>query len=118
MWGMDMKAKTVLSVCLILLLGGILMFGCSAAKYKVDYDGHKSSYTGAKDSYPAGAKVTLYYEFIATDTDYSFYLDGESLKYEWDEKHGFAITFTMPDHDVKLECRSRNSMVYDPDADR
>ena len=60
--------------------------------------------------------MTLYYEIIATDTDYSFLLDGENLNFGWDENKGFVITFTMPDHDVKLECRMRNSMVYDPNA--
>ena len=111
-----MKTRAALSVCLILLLGGMLMFGCSSAKYRVDYDGHKNWYTGAKDSYRAGTKVTLYYEIIATDTDYSFLLDGENLNFGWDENKGFILTFTMPDHDVKLECRTRNSMVYDPNA--
>ncbi len=94
------------------------MFGCSSAKYRVDYDGHKNWYTGAKDSYPAGAKVKLLYDFVATDTDYAFYLDGEPLRFEFDGKHGFILTFTMPDHDVKLVCEHHNSMVYDPDAHR
>ena len=112
-----MKARAALAACLILILGGLIMFGCTAARYRVEYD-NKDWYKGAKDTYRAGTKVTLYYDIIATDTDYSFLLDGENLNFGWDERRGFVITFTMPDHDVKLECRMRNSMVYDPDAAR
>jgi len=90
------------------------LFGCGGAKFKVDYNGQKDSYTGAKDYYRSGEKVTVYYGFIATDTDYSFYLDGERINTGYDEKKGFVISFTMPDHDVTLVCESRNSMVYVP----
>ena len=89
--------------------------GCTEKKYNVDYCGSKSDYENAKDAYRAGEKVKLYYSMIATDTDYSFYLDGEPLNYDYDDKKGFIITFTMPEHDVKLECRSVNSMLYQPD---
>ena len=90
------------------------LFGCAANKYNVDYCGAKDLYRGAKDSYKAGAKVKLYFELVATDTDYSFELDGESLNFTYDNKKGFIIRFTMPEHDVKLECITRNSMTYVP----
>ena len=89
--------------------------GCFGTRYKVDYNGQKDCYQGAKESYRAGQKVVLYYDLIATDTDYSFYLDGEPLNYGYDHEKGFEITFVMPEHDVKLECRSKNSMVYEPE---
>jgi hypothetical protein len=54
----------------------------------------------------------LYFELIATDTDYSFYLDGERINYKYDDRKGFVITFVMPEHNVKLECESHNSMEY------
>ena len=92
------------------------MAGC-AERYRVDYDGHKDWYKGAKDSYPAGAEVRLVYDGVATDTDYWFYLDGETLDWEFDGDHSFIITFTMPAHDVTLHRETRNSMEYDPDAD-
>ncbi len=98
----------------IVLLAGLT--ACFEQRYHVDYDGRKSAYTGAKDSYPAGAKVTLYYENWATDTDYSFYLDDEPLDFGWDDRRGFVIEFMMPAHDVTLRCESYNSMEYDPDA--
>ena len=89
-----------------------LLSGCAGGeKYQVDYCGAKASYSNAKDSYRAGTAVTLYFEMIATDTDYSFLLDGESVPYTYDAKKGFVISFTMPDHDVTLECRSVNSML-------
>jgi hypothetical protein len=55
--------------------------------------------------------VTLYFDLVATDTDYSFLLDGEPIHYTYDDQKGFVIQFTMPDHDVKLEYDSRNSML-------
>lgn len=80
-------------------------------KYKVDYCGEKYAYKNAKDEYRAGEKVTLYYWMIATDTDYSFWLDGAELMRDYDTKKGFVLSFIMPDHDVVLHCSSRNSML-------
>ena len=99
----------------LILLGGLLLAsltGCSGGtKYQVDYCGGKDCYSNAKDSYRAGSTVTLYFELIATDTDYHFFLDGEPLPFGYDEKKGFVIRFTMPEHDVKLEVSSENSML-------
>ena len=108
--------RTVIKIITVGVIAVMLLslFGCAANKYNVDYCGAKDLYRGAKDSYKAGAKVTLYFELIATDTDYSFTLDGEPLRYTYDEKKGFVISFTMPEHDVKLECNTRNSMYYEP----
>lgn len=80
-----------------------------AKKYKVDYCGQKMAYSNAKDEYRAGEIVTLYFDMIATDTDYSFTLDGAQLMRDYDPKKGFVLSFTMPDRDVKLHCFSRNS---------
>ena len=80
-------------------------------KYKVDYCGQKFAYQNAKDAYRAGETVTLIFEMIATDTDYSFRLDGAELNRSYDSAKGFILSFTMPDHDVTLKCFSRNSML-------
>ncbi|MBQ6065817.1 MAG: hypothetical protein IJK89_03265 [Clostridia bacterium] len=95
------------------------MAGCGGQKYRVDYVGCKDLYENAKDFYRAGETVTVYYRLrmIATDTDYAFFLDGERLNCSYEEGKGFAITFTMPERDVKLECQSRNIMAYAPDAE-
>lgn len=117
---MNIYVKRAVLAGLIIVLGGMMMFGlfgCGGKKYKVDYCGQMSSYENAKPAYRAGEKVELYYPFIATDTDYSFYLDGESVNYDYDDKHGFVISFIMPDHDVKLECVMKNLMIYDPSAE-
>ncbi|MCR5129113.1 MAG: hypothetical protein K6B69_13540 [Lachnospiraceae bacterium] len=79
-------------------------------RYKIDYCGSKDSFTRAKDSYKAGQTVTLYYDMIATDTDYTFYLDDEILNVNYSEDKGYIIKFTMPDHDVTLRVESRNTM--------
>ena len=96
---------------------GSLLFGCGAKKYKVDYSGDKDDYRGAKEEYRAGEKVTLYFDLIATDTDYKFLLDGEALNPDFDYKTGFKIQFTMPDHDVKLECIMKNTMMMQVEPD-
>ena len=97
-----------------LLLAGLT--GCSGSKkYQVDYCGVKGLYNNAKDSYRAGTAVTLYFDMIATDTDYSFYLDGEPVQFTYDQKKGFIITFTMPEHDVKLDFNAVESMLPRPD---
>jgi hypothetical protein len=99
----------------LVLLGCLLLVGltgCSGGeRYQVDYCGSKDCYSNAKDSYRAGTEVTLYFDLVATDTDYSFLLDGEPIHYTYDDQKGFVIQFTMPDHDVKLEYDSRNSML-------
>ena len=99
----------------LVLLGCLLLVGltgCSGGEtYQVDYCGSKDCYSNAKDSYRAGTEVTLYFDLVATDTDYSFLLDGEPIHYTYDDQKGFVIQFTMPNHDVKLECDSRNSML-------
>ncbi len=110
--------KRILAVVTILMLGVTVLFGCGEKTYHVDYLGQKQFYENAKDSYRAGEQVTVYFRLIATDTDYAFFVDGERINFDYDEKKGFVISFTMPDHDVTLSCQSRNSMVYDPSADR
>ena len=55
-------------------------------KFKVDYCGEKFAYKNAKDEYRAGEKVTVYYWMIATDTDYSFWLEGGLIIWLKDRK--------------------------------
>ncbi|MDO4748988.1 MAG: hypothetical protein Q4A12_07435 [Eubacteriales bacterium] len=101
---------------LIITIVSFIMFGiltaCGAQTYNVDYSGQKVCYQNAQDSYEANEKVTLYFPMIATDTDYTFTLDGESLNYDYDDSKGFIIEFIMPEHDVTLECITTNSMEY------
>lgn len=94
------------------LLGVMCMFlfGCGGQKYHVEYNGTKSSFSDAKDYYAAGAKVKLMFDCIATDTDYTFYVDGEEINPDW-ENNMYVISFTMPDHDIVVDYSSHNSMV-------
>ena len=95
-------------------LGVILMltwFGCGRQKYKLLFDG--SGFESKKTAYAAGDKVTVYYDLIATDTDYSFRADDDvQLSQDYDDSHGYIFMFTMPAHDVTLHVESRNSMEY------
>ena len=73
-------------------------------------------YENAKNLYAEGELVVLRYSLIATDTDYSFTLDGESVDYSY--KNGaFEICFNMPNHNVKLECHSVNTMTMNDISD-
>lgn len=108
-----MKKQIIILITGVLLMFGL--FGCGKIRYNVDFDGY--GFKSEKTSYAEGEEVTVIYDMIATDTDYSFYTDSDDvrLKQDYDNDHGYIFTFTMPAHDVKLSVRSRNSMEYDPD---
>lgn len=103
---------------LLLYFMGVIMafslFGCRKPKYKLILDG---SFESRKTEYAEGETVTVYFSMIATDTDYHFWLDDESvdMKQNYDERHGYVFTFSMPAHDVTLHEESHNSMVYQPE---
>ena len=95
----------------------IFITGCGKRSYKVDYCGAKDFYANAKDTYKSGEEVELIFDLVATDTDYTFYLDGKSENLDvHGTGNGFVIRFTMPDHDVKLSYSEKNSMEYLPDG--
>ena len=115
--------RTLWAAAALITLGGLLTlgtFGCGKASHAVDYCGQKDAYAHARDTYKTGEKVRLTYPVPATDTEYSFYLDGEQLNADYEEGKGFILRFTMPDRDVKLECRAVGSMTEasTEDADR
>ena len=107
----NMKNLTVLLLGLTAAAFMCLFTGCGEKTFEVDYCGEKLMYDGAKDSYAPGKEVTLRYTLIASDTSYAFYLDGEELDVEFDSNKGYFIRFTMPDHDVRLECVTKNTMA-------
>lgn len=86
------------------------MFGAKK-KYKVDYNGQKDFFKGAKELYKSGEEVRVCYNMIATDTDYSFFVDGEPFSPDFNGEEGYIIQFTMPEHDVSIEIKSKNSMI-------
>lgn len=88
-------------------------------KYRLDLCGMDICYDNVKSSYKEGSEVELYYNMIAEDTDYSFYLDGKGLFYGYHPKKGFVLHFTMPAHDVKLCCYSvRITKNQKPDEEK
>ena len=70
------------TIILTAILATVLVFLClfiaagAPKRYSVDYGGAKGLFNKAKDSYREGEKVTMYFDLIATDTDYSFFIDG------------------------------------------
>ena len=81
------------------------LFGC-AKKYRVDF-------CGSREAYRAGREVVLNYGRIPTDTDYTFYMDGEPISYEI-ENEEIVIRFIMPARDVVFTVDSHNSMTDAP----
>ena len=88
----------------------LTLFGCGQPTYKLNFDGY--GFKSRKTEYRAGETVTVYFDMLATDTDYRFRLDDDSVEMtqDYDEKHGYVFTFTMPNHEVNLHVESRNSM--------
>ncbi len=89
----------------------MVLFECGKKSYNVDYHGQKNMFSGAENSYKEGDTVELSYGLVATDTDYSFFVDGQEVNAKWDGKKGYIIKFTMPDHDIEVYCTQRNSML-------
>ncbi|MCR5282430.1 MAG: hypothetical protein K6E18_03600 [Lachnospiraceae bacterium] len=108
-----LKRRPVQILIGVILLMGLM--GCGKQKYKVVFDGY--GFTSDKKAYAPGDPVTVYYDMVATDTDYQFSCDEDvDLKQTFDNAHGYVFTFTMPEHDVTFQVSSRNTMEYDPDA--
>ena len=112
------KLELRLGKSLFLMILGVsvmfALFGCGKPKYKLHFEGY--GFQSSKTEYAAGEQVTVYYDLIATDTDYRFWLDDESvtLKEDYDDSHGYVFTFTMPDHELTLHVSSHNIMEYIP----
>ena len=112
------KSELRLGKSLFLMILGVsvmfTLFGCGKPKYKLHFEGY--GFQSSKTEYAAGDQVTVYYDLIATDTDYRFWLDDENvkLKQDYDDRHGYVFTFIMPDHELTLHVSSRNSMEYIP----
>ncbi len=104
---------------LSLILIGVLMMsvsGCGRQKYRLIFDGY--GFEARKTEYAAGETVTVTYDFIATDTDYHFYIDEDvEMKQGYDNARGYVFTFRMQAHDVTLHVESHNSMMYVPPFD-
>ena len=108
-------ALVLLAAALALGLGACIIKkpAPKAQTYKIDFGG---SFRDERDEYAAGETVRIKVP-LATDTDYSFRVDGEYVMPEYSSNGAYLIyEFTMPDHDVKVEFSSRNSMVYVPVA--
>lgn len=89
--------------------GTSMLFEGENKKYKVDYHGQMSRFSGAKENYAEGTEIEISYSFISTDTDYIFYVDGQEVNAEWNDKKGYIIRFNMPAHDIEVYCIEKNS---------
>ena len=110
-----MKSAKRWSLILLEVILMLNLFGCGGRKYALHFDG--CGFESQKTAYAAGEAVTVYFDLIATDTDYRFWLDDESveLQRDYDNNHGYVFRFVMPDHELTLHVASRNSMEYRPE---
>lgn len=110
-----MTAKiTIIVLSAILLISCLfILTSCKTEKYKVICS--EGVFSNVKKGYKAGEKVKVYFGMIATDTDYTFYLDGKRISSSgYSDLKGYSIEFIMPDHNVELTYESKNSMEYVP----
>ena len=112
------KIIIIAAVAVIVILS-VLFFvlsSCKSEKYHVICN--TGFFENVKNSYKAGQQVKIYFSFVATDTDYSFYLDGAKISPSgYSDNKGYTISFVMPSHDVELTYNSKNSMEYIPVAE-
>ena len=91
---------------------------CGGKKHKIIYSDNRSFYCidnnkPAPEKAQAGERVRLYYKFIATDTSYEFFVDGERFNPQYTHETGFIIEFVMPEHDVTINHTKRNTMILE-----
>lgn len=104
-----MKNIFLFIIIFIIIIGTIFLYENSRPKYKLELD--EFLFKTKKTTYKKGEKVKIVFSFIATDTDYTFYIDGKSINPEY-KNNSFIIQFKMPDHDVKVDYDSKNTMEY------
>ena len=107
------KIIIIAAVTVIVILS-VLFFVLSSSKAeKYHVICSTGVFENVKNSYKAGQQVKIYFPYVATDTDYSFYLDGERIRpSDYSDSKGYTISFVMPSHDVELTYNSKNSMEY------
>jgi len=104
--------KAIVSIVCLTIIVMLFAAGCggNTPMYKIDPGENGMFFEGIKSGYKAGEEAEIYYTLIASDTDYSFFIDGEPMHFTYEDGKGMVIRFTMPDHDVKLEYEVKNSM--------
>lgn len=108
--GGQRRMKMRLFIIILAVIMMFTLFGCGRPKYKLNLEGY--GFNSPRTEYRAGETVTVYYDMIATDTNYRFWLDdGTEMTQDYDDEHGYVFTFIMPEHDVTMCCESYNSMM-------
>lgn len=110
-----MTGKIIIIAVVVALLVSTLAFltSCKSEGYRVICP--EGLFENVKKGYKAGEKVKIYFPYVATDTDYTFYLDGERISPSgYSDNKGYLIEFAMPECDVELSVESKNSMEYQP----
>ena len=110
---------------LLLVIGGLLVAAAVAAiiiaiikykrsdnkKYHLDLDGNDTAFSGVKKCYYSGKKVRICYTMAATDTDYTFVVDGKTVPAGYEADKGFILSFVMPPKDAKVIVIEHNTML-------
>lgn len=81
-------------------------------KYKLINNGN---FVCERTEYEPGEPVKVLFPWIATDTSYSFFIDADDVKENYVNDQ-MEFRFTMPSRDVEMSYDSRNTMMFDPNA--
>lgn len=87
-----------------------MQFSRSPKKYRLFFEG--PGFRAEKTIYAPGDAVEVSY-MPATDTDYRFYSDDTDFEQDYDPARGILLCFTMPEHDVRIGVKARNTMTSD-----
>ena len=101
----------IVNVCIKTAALSINMIPNTQNDYVIDLKGEDFAFKNVKTTYKAGEQVVIYYDMIATDTNYTFYVDGQIYNPDYESDKGYIISFTMPEHDVAVEVESKNTML-------
>lgn len=88
-----------------------------APVHNISYAGNAYCFFASANEKPApkkareGEHVRICFPMVATDTNYTFYIDGVQTNPDYTHETGYIIEFAMPDHDVVISFSERNTML-------
>ncbi len=75
----------------------------------------QQGFRAAGTLYEPGDAVEVSY-MTATDTSYTFTVDGARFERDYDPGRGAILRFIMPERDVTIGVESHSTMTFDPNA--
>ena len=89
--------------------GDTAMEDSNQAGYQIVYLSESAACIAEKDRYLPGEHVVLHHPVAYDDySEHYFFLGNQFLQIHYDDGKNIRLEFTMPDHDVKMECRDHD----------